>query len=104
MDEDAPPPPTNDDGDFRNSSPFFFAIVTTLREPEVETAGDREGAAMVMRVPHTEDLRRADIGASGREFARERGKKKKVKKTVYPISCVTGDGIKELLEAVHKKL
>jgi GTP-binding protein len=30
--------------------------------------------------------------------------KKKVKKTVYPISCVTGDGIKELLEAVHKKL
>ena len=30
--------------------------------------------------------------------------KKKVKKTVYPISCVTGDGINELLEAVYKKL
>ena len=45
------------------NAPFFFAIVTTLRVPEVETAGDREGAAMVMRVPHTEDLRRADIGA-----------------------------------------
>jgi GTP-binding protein len=30
--------------------------------------------------------------------------KKKVKKTVYPISCVTGDGIKELLEAVYKRL
>ena len=30
--------------------------------------------------------------------------KKKVKKTVYPVSCVTGEGIKELLEAVYKKL
>jgi len=30
--------------------------------------------------------------------------KKKVKKTAYPISCVTGEGIKELLEAVYKKL
>jgi GTP-binding protein len=30
--------------------------------------------------------------------------KKKVRKTVYPISCVTGKGIKELLEAVYKKL
>ncbi|MDP2980574.1 MAG: GTPase ObgE [Candidatus Omnitrophota bacterium] len=30
--------------------------------------------------------------------------KKKVKKTVYPISCVTGEGIKELLEAVYKRL
>ena len=30
--------------------------------------------------------------------------KKKVKKTIYPISCVTGEGIKELLEAVYKKL
>jgi len=30
--------------------------------------------------------------------------KKKVKKTVYPISCVTGEGIKELMEAVYKKL
>lgn len=54
----------DDDGDFLLNAPFFFAIVTTLREPEVEAAGDREGAAIVMRVPHTEDLRRADIGAS----------------------------------------
>ncbi|MBU4205187.1 GTPase ObgE [Patescibacteria group bacterium] len=30
--------------------------------------------------------------------------KAKVKKKIYPISCVTGEGIKELLEAVHKKL
>ena len=30
--------------------------------------------------------------------------KKKVKKTIYPVSCVTGEGIKELLEAVYKKL
>lgn len=30
--------------------------------------------------------------------------KKKVKKDVYPISCVTGEGIKNLLEAVYKKL
>ena len=30
--------------------------------------------------------------------------KKKVKKAVYPISCVTSEGIKELLEAVYKKL
>jgi GTPase len=30
--------------------------------------------------------------------------KKKVKKKVYPISCATGEGIKELLEAVYKKL
>jgi len=30
--------------------------------------------------------------------------KRKVKKTVYPISCVTGEGIKELLEAVYKKI
>ena len=30
--------------------------------------------------------------------------KKKIKKTVYPISCVTGEGIKELLEAVYKKI
>ncbi|PIP68045.1 MAG: hypothetical protein CO035_07190 [Candidatus Omnitrophica bacterium CG_4_9_14_0_2_um_filter_42_8] len=30
--------------------------------------------------------------------------RKKIKKTVYPISCVTGEGIKELLEAVYKKL
>jgi GTPase len=30
--------------------------------------------------------------------------KKKVKKIVYPVSCVTGEGIKELLEAVYKKL
>lgn len=30
--------------------------------------------------------------------------RKKIKKTVYPVSCVTGEGIKELLEAVHKKI
>ncbi|MEK6732160.1 MAG: Obg family GTPase CgtA [Candidatus Omnitrophota bacterium] len=30
--------------------------------------------------------------------------KKRTKKTIYPISCVTGEGIKELLEAVYKKL
>ena len=30
--------------------------------------------------------------------------KKKVRKTVYPISCVTGEGIKRMLEAVYKKL
>ncbi|MCX5687046.1 MAG: GTPase ObgE [Candidatus Omnitrophica bacterium] len=30
--------------------------------------------------------------------------KKKVKKIIYPISCATGEGIKELLEAVYKKL
>ncbi|MCX5692757.1 MAG: GTPase ObgE [Candidatus Omnitrophica bacterium] len=30
--------------------------------------------------------------------------KKKVKKTVYPISCVTGEGVKKLLEAVYEKL
>lgn len=30
--------------------------------------------------------------------------KKRLKKTIYPISCVTGEGIKELLEAVYKKL
>ena len=30
--------------------------------------------------------------------------KKKVKRKIYPISCVTGEGIKELLEAVYKKL
>ena len=30
--------------------------------------------------------------------------RKKIKKTIYPISCVTGEGIKELLEAVYKKL
>jgi len=30
--------------------------------------------------------------------------KKKVKKTIYPISCITGEGIKELLEATYKKL
>lgn len=30
--------------------------------------------------------------------------KKKVKKAAYPISCVTGDGIKELLEAMYSKL
>jgi predicted GTPase len=30
--------------------------------------------------------------------------KKKVKKQIYPVSCVTGEGIKELLEAVYKKL
>lgn len=30
--------------------------------------------------------------------------RKKIKKTVYPVSCVTGEGIKELLEAVYKKL
>ncbi len=30
--------------------------------------------------------------------------KRHVRKTVYPISCVTGKGIKELLEAVYKKL
>ena len=53
------------------NSPFFFAIVTTLRVPEVETAGDREGAAMVMRDPHTEDLRRAAIGIEA-ESSRER--------------------------------
>ena len=30
--------------------------------------------------------------------------KKKIKKPIYPISCVTGEGIKELLEAVYKKV
>ena len=30
--------------------------------------------------------------------------KKKVKKKIYPISCATGEGIKELLETVYKKL
>ena len=30
--------------------------------------------------------------------------KKKIRKVVYPVSCVTGEGIKELLEAAYKKL
>lgn len=30
--------------------------------------------------------------------------KKKVKKTVYPISCINGEGIKALMEAVYKEL
>lgn len=30
--------------------------------------------------------------------------KKKIRKTVYPISCATGEGIKGLLEAAYKKL
>jgi len=30
--------------------------------------------------------------------------RKKVRKKVYPVSCVTGEGLKELLEAVYKKL
>jgi len=30
--------------------------------------------------------------------------KKNVKTPIYPISCVTGEGIKELLEAVYRKL
>ena len=30
--------------------------------------------------------------------------RKKVKEKICPISCVTGEGVKELLEAVHKKL
>lgn len=30
--------------------------------------------------------------------------RKKVRKVIYPVSCVTGEGIKELLEAVYKKL
>ncbi|MBU1061308.1 MAG: GTPase ObgE [Candidatus Omnitrophica bacterium] len=30
--------------------------------------------------------------------------KKGVSKKIYPISCVTGEGIKEMLEAVYKKL
>ena len=30
--------------------------------------------------------------------------RKKVKKKIYPISCVTGEGIKELLEAAHTAL
>lgn len=30
--------------------------------------------------------------------------KKKIKKTVYPISCATGEGINDLLEVVYKKL
>lgn len=30
--------------------------------------------------------------------------RKRIKKRIYPISCVTGEGMKELLEAVYKKL
>lgn len=30
--------------------------------------------------------------------------KKKIRKTVYPVSCVTGEGIKELMEEAWKKL
>jgi GTP-binding protein len=30
--------------------------------------------------------------------------RKGIRKTIYPISCVTGEGIKELLEAVYNKL
>ncbi|MBU0759536.1 MAG: GTPase ObgE [Candidatus Omnitrophica bacterium] len=30
--------------------------------------------------------------------------KKKIRKKVYPISCVTGEGVKELMEAVYRKL
>ena len=30
--------------------------------------------------------------------------KKKIRKKVYPISCVTGEGVKELMEAVYGKL
>jgi len=30
--------------------------------------------------------------------------KKKVRKVIYPISCVTGEGLNKLLEAVYKKL
>ena len=51
--------------------------MTTLRVPEVETAGDREGAAMVMRVPQTEDLRRADIGKPSESRSEGKGREKK---------------------------
>lgn len=30
--------------------------------------------------------------------------KKKIRKTIYPISCVTGEGIKNMLEAVYSRL
>jgi len=30
--------------------------------------------------------------------------KKKIRRTIYPISCVTGEGLKKLLEAVYKRL
>jgi len=33
-----------------------------------------------------------------------KGFRKKVKRTIYPVSCVTGEGIKNLLEAAYKKL
>ena len=55
--------------------PFFFAIVTTLRVLEVETAGDREGAAIVMRAPQREDLRTDAMAVVG-GAKRERSKKK----------------------------
>lgn len=59
-----------------NNSPFFFAIVTTLRVPEVETeAGDREGAAIVMREPQREDLRADAIVLES--FERERAEETK---------------------------
>ena len=30
--------------------------------------------------------------------------RKKIKKTIYPVSCVTGEGINKLLEAAYKKI
>ncbi len=62
-----------------------------------------------LRLYNTELLKRPQIIAANKmdlPLASENLKdfKKKVKKKIYPISCATGEGIKELLEAVYKKL
>ncbi|MFA5388928.1 MAG: GTPase ObgE [Candidatus Omnitrophota bacterium] len=55
----------------------------------------------LLKRPQVIAANKMDIPAAGENLKAFR---KKIRKKVYPLSCATGEGIKELLEAVYKKL
>ncbi|MFH1853851.1 MAG: GTPase ObgE [Candidatus Omnitrophota bacterium] len=57
--------------------------------------------AMLLKRPQIIAVNKMDLTEASENLKRFR---KKVRKTVYPISCVTGEGIKELMEAVYRNI
>ncbi|MBU4149757.1 MAG: GTPase ObgE [Candidatus Omnitrophica bacterium] len=57
--------------------------------------------AALLKRPQIIAVNKMDLAESSENLKRFR---KKIRKRVYPISCVTGEGIKELMEAVYSKL
>jgi len=85
--------------DCRNPADDFKSINNELKLYS-QMVGDRHACPLPNR-PQVIAVNKMDMPEAKENL---KAFKKKVKKTVYPISCATGEGIKELLEAVYKKL